>query len=702
MKIQHAIRQYLANSDQTARGLALRAGLGPKAVYDILNVPGIRPRHATLARLSTETGLDLHSFAEFSARTWADLLRELETRAADEHDAARTRRQIARVKWLLRATGWVCQTRRVCRAEVLEFLGASKAATFKLSPGSFANYKAEILSAISDGGVRERRRSVVDIGGVWADVHALIVASDSDLKDDFKFIAGSFLVFLHDAGIKPSDVTGDTLAAYYAHRLETSAKSEAVCRKHVKRIANLVSALSSDVRFAAFGFAAVKHPFGDKRDRFGVSDADIAPLMKQWDDQVTPWAMGRASRDGQTREKFIETLDELDQQTSDKKARLRKKRAARGVSGERKAGASERDELLRRHGFLTGTSRWNEKTARIRRGYVSALAKSFRATTGETIEDLDELTDPEILEEAVDALSSANEGEFDSDYVASVLITLLKVAAGMICRDDADIKAINDLIAQAKTGRSGIAPRNKSKLRQFTDDRIQGLIDLSDTLLRGINNEIDARRKAHRRVHGALPQRAEVVDRELSRDVMTALAHAIMLKRGPRSENLIGIRLDWISWREDVATIVVPATEVKLRGKGDPDLPIPLGVSASKLLRSYLGSIRAKALLPGDKDNPFLFPGQDTRNFRSGRPYTGILERLTRRVHEIVGVKIHPHLYRHLIGWIWLREDIDNLPQVQKLLGHKSMQTTIDHYAEIDENLALDKWQEFLDSHLSL
>ena len=88
MKIRHAIRQYLANSDQTARGLALRAGLGPKAVYDILNVPGIRPRHATLERLSTETGLDLHSFAEFSARTWADLLRELATAASGRGVAA--------------------------------------------------------------------------------------------------------------------------------------------------------------------------------------------------------------------------------------------------------------------------------------------------------------------------------------------------------------------------------------------------------------------------------------------------------------------------------------------------------------------------------------------------------------------------------------------------------------------------------------
>ncbi len=212
-----------------------------------------------------------------------------------------------------------------------------------------------------------------------------------------------------------------------------------------------------------------------------------------------------------------------------------------------------------------------------------------------------------------------------------------------------------------------------------------------------MNRKVDVRRKAYRREHGLLPRPTEVYDPELARDVMLALAHAIMLKRGPRSANLIGIRLDWIRWQNDLATIVIPSTEVKLRGKSDPDLPIPLGVSASRLLRGYLDKIREKALLSGDERNPYLFPGQDRRTFRPNQPYKGILQRLTRRVHVTVGVRINPHLYRHLIGWFWLKEDVNNLPKVQKLLGHKSLQTTINHYAEIDEDLALDSWQEWLE-----
>lgn len=59
---------------------------------------------------------------------------------------------------------------------------------------------------------------------------------------------------------------------------------------------------------------------------------------------------------------------------------------------------------------------------------------------------------------------------------------------------------------------------------------------------------------------------------------------------------------------------------------------------------------------------------------------------------------MHPHLYRHLLGWIWLREDLRRLPEVQKLLGHRSIKTTVRYYAQIDETLCLQDWQDFLET----
>ena len=98
-----------------------------------------------------------------------------------------------------------------------------------------------------------------------------------------------------------------------------------------------------------------------------------------------------------------------------------------------------------------------------------------------------------------------------------------------------------------------------------------------------------------------------------------------------------------------------------------------------------------------NENNPYLFPSQAAdHRFEQGRSYASLMGRVTRLVSHHVGVDINPHLYRHLIGWIWLKDSIDNLPAVQRLLGHTSLQTTLDHYAELDESLIFDKWQDYI------
>jgi len=96
----------------------------------------------------------------------------------------------------------------------------------------------------------------------------------------------------------------------------------------------------------------------------------------------------------------------------------------------------------------------------------------------------------------------------------------------------------------------------------------------------------------------------------IAQDVMAALAHDILLARAPRTANVVKCRLDWISWHEGKARIVVPSAEVRMRGANDPDLVIPLGESTSRLLRTYLDTIRPIALRAGDETNPYLFPSQ--------------------------------------------------------------------------------------------
>jgi integrase len=611
-------------------------------------------------------------------------------------------RHINRIKWLLRKAGWLAQTRTVCRADILDFFARTSPAEVGLKPSSFANYKSDILAALDAAPKRARKRSVMDIGGVWRQLHEEIHrenAEGPELSFDMRCASGPFLVYLADRNINLDDVAEETLSAYYAHRVAHGAKDEETCKKHVKRVARLFTALSTHPRFAHFNCPAVQHPFPDGRDKFGVADGEVAGLLRDWDRRVAPWASGDASRTGQTRDEFIAEIDTAEEASRAVGAgRRRRPQRLNRRRKEHVAGKTKRDEKLRQHGFLTEKDQWSAKTACTRRGYISALAKAHLAATGECIETIEELCDPEILEDMAISLADANAGdEFESDYLASILKTIRKVAVGFVQADEESVQCIDDLIEEYACARRGIAPRNKAKLQQFDPCRIQSMIDLTDLLVADVNRTIAARREALRRETGVLPKPLEVYDAELACRVMAAIGHAIMMKRGPRSANLIAIRLDWVRWQNDHATIIIPASEIKMRSGKDPDLPIPLGASVSRLLRAYVDGIREKALLPGDERNPYLFPGQDRRRFTLGQPYKGILQRVVKRVHKMVGVKINPHLYRHLIGWIWLRDNLDNLPKVQKLLGHTSLQTTIDHYAEIDEELALDEWQQRLE-----
>ncbi|MDO5642600.1 MAG: site-specific integrase [Paracoccus sp. (in: a-proteobacteria)] len=251
------------------------------------------------------------------------------------------------------------------------------------------------------------------------------------------------------------------------------------------------------------------------------------------------------------------------------------------------------------------------------------------------------------------------------------------------------MEKIREIIAAHATGTTGIAERNKAKLRQLTGDREQRLIDLGDILIDEVNARLD---RLSRRNPGQ--SRQSLMGLEEGRDVMCAIASDILLARVPRSANVTGIKLGWIGWQDGLAQITVPNVEVKGRGIDDPDLMIPLDRHASQRLRFYLDKIRHKLLLPGDEENPFLFPAQGGETH--GSAFMRLLTRLMRHAHRIVGVAMNPHLYRHFVGWTWLKRDPNRLPDVQRLLGHKRLETTLAYYAEIDEALALDRWQAHL------
>ncbi|WP_052272351.1 site-specific integrase [Leisingera sp. ANG-M7] len=683
MTLAQELKDFLDTSGESRRALSLRAGLNPKAVADILNIPGLKPRHSTLMALSEATGRDLLETGGEAPRTYADLIAEAQS--------AGNKTLCSRLKWLCREAGWVPELKVVCKQDVIDFFDSHSPASFNLTKGSMSTYRSTLVTAAGNGQSRQRKRRIDDIGGVYKKVHEAI--RDSDLADTARLISGSFLLFLHDKGIQPAEISTATLADYYRHRVEVSAKGEVQCEKHVREIATLLRSLTDHPDFAEFEFAAAPHPFEDGRDKFGVCNSQLNPLLTEFDNRVAPWATGQMSQDGRSRAEFIAALDAAENPVSDKKARLRNaKKERRRLSG--KPGRKGSPKLMAEKGFLTGRDRWADTTLACRRGYVISMAKAIIATTDVVPETIEELTDPEYLEVGAEALSDGNKSDYPSGYVTSVLKAMRKIASGFVGRSAEDLEEISELIRLHNPGFKGISPRNRAKLHQFTQERIFQTINLTGAAIMNVNAEIDRRRCQQGRKTGSLPAKADVMDDELIRDVMAALAHDILMSRAPRSDNVLRARLDWISWQGKLARLTVPAVEVKMRCQSDADLPIPLSERTSRLLRNYLEVLRPRILKPDDKQNPYLFPTQGKGV--PGTHYGTLLKRVTSLLARHVGVNIHPHLYRHLIGWIWLKDSPDNLPKVQRLLGHVSLQTTLDYYAELDEALVLDEWQQKL------
>ncbi len=688
MNIGEELRTYLTTTGESMRSLSLRSGLGKKAVADIINIDGIRPRRKTLVALSSATGLNLENSFALTSRTYAELIKD-----ANE---VGNKGLATKLKWLCRNAKWVEQTKITCKQDVVDFFKSHSAGSFNLSKGSYATYKSAILAAVVSDVARQRKRGITDIGGLHREIFDHIC--DSDISKSLQLKSGSFLVYLHDQLIDPADINSETLAAYYNHRIAISAHGEDVCEKHVKEIARLLETLATRQSFQGYGFRSVRHPFADGRNEYGVSDADIAEIMAEFDLRVGPWALGQTSRDGKTKKDFLAELDSKEAPVTDRKAQFKRarqeKKSRPGQTPEDTR--ADKDEILRQNGFLTGKQTWNGNTLKVRRGNIVSLAKALVATVDMAPVSIEELTDPDFLDAAAEAIEEKNAAEFASGYVGSVLKCARKLAVGYVGRPPEDIEKIDGHIKFYDRPHKGIAPRNRSKLKQFTDARIQDTIDLSGMAIAEINRNVGQLRQMHRAKHGTMPASADVFTVELVRDVMAVIAHDILLTRAPRSSNVTEARLDWLVEHEGRMRLIVPSEKVKSRGAQDADLVIPLSESASKLLRLYLGQLREKALTAGDERNPYLFPSQKGSGLERGKHYGSILQRVTSLLEKHVHVRIHPHLYRHLIGWIWLRESTANLPKVKILLGHTSLQTTLDYYAELDESLVLDQWQEYI------
>ncbi len=125
---------------------------------------------------------------------------------------------------------------------------------------------------------------------------------------------------------------------------------------------------------------------------------------------------------------------------------------------------------------------------------------------------------------------------------------------------------------------------------------------------------------------------------------------------------------------------------ILVRGKGDKERMVPLGVPAQQTLQDYLKNSRE--LLSRKKNSPLLFVGTGSRRLSRQR-----LWQVVGAASQAAGRHASPHMLRHSCATHMVENGAD-LRTVQTILGHADISTT-----QIYTHVALDRLKSVYAKH---
>jgi site-specific recombinase XerD len=264
----------------------------------------------------------------------------------------------------------------------------------------------------------------------------------------------------------------------------------------------------------------------------------------------------------------------------------------------------------------------------------------------------------------------ARSGDQKTGQILNLAQLLLQIARHWVRVDSERLEALKAMRRRLDPQEAGLRPKNRRRLVQFQDPRnLHSLLALPQRLFD------DAKRRSP-------PDRTAAVQ------MMLAVALEILFRVPLRMTNLASLDIERHLIRasrgpEATGLLVIPAAEVKNR----VDLEAELPVSVFRLIDWYLTIYRPLLL---DHPSPWLFPG---RPGECKRP-DALGAQLSRTVRRLTGLVFHPHLARHLAAQIILDDYPGQYETVRRVLGHRSLQTTVDAYTGLETRQALRQYDE--------
>jgi integrase len=263
-------------------------------------------------------------------------------------------------------------------------------------------------------------------------------------------------------------------------------------------------------------------------------------------------------------------------------------------------------------------------------------------------------------------------GQVKKESVHQLALLLRSIARQWAEASTSYLNLIDGLCRGLAVKKSGMTDKNRQRLRQFDNpDNVDALLTLPDRILRRV-------RKA---------------DRGGRRDavrVMYAVAVELLTVAPMRIRNLTLIEAE----RHLVHTrlgaspaihLVIPGEETK---NGEP-FEVALPDRSAKLLAVYLRNYRHRLT---SVPSPWLFPGYGGKQ-RSVDRFSALISAFVLRE---TGVKMHVHLFRHLAVNLHLDANPEDVETARRILGHKSLRTTLRAYADMKTAAAFKRYDEMI------
>ena len=257
-------------------------------------------------------------------------------------------------------------------------------------------------------------------------------------------------------------------------------------------------------------------------------------------------------------------------------------------------------------------------------------------------------------------------------YAHAILLRTL--ARHWVARDEQNILKLEKFCKGLTPKKHGMTDKNRGRLRQFDDPRnVDALLGLPAKLLREA-------------------QRKDVGGQEELVGIVYAVAIELLIMAPIRIKNLteLDIERHIVQTRRGshaVVHLVIPGEEVK---NGVP-FEVALPKASGELLTIYLRDYRPRI---SSAPSPWLFPnsaGQKRNAVGFGRHISDLIERHT-------GLKMHPHLFRHLSAKFVLEAHPEGIEICRLVLGHKSTRTTLRAYSEGKTASAHKRFESIIDA----